>query len=589
MRKIAAELLVERLVDWNIDTVFGLPGDGINGLMEALRRHQDRIRFVLVHHEEAAAFMATGYAKSTGRIGVCLATSGPGGVHLLNGLYDAKLDHVPVLAITGMQETEVLGTYYQQEVHLEKLYENVAEYDHMITVPVQITTLVDIAIRTAYSRKTVSHITFPNDLQVADATANPWASVAPVRTPRTSPVNMPTAEIPPQNQLEEAAEVLNKGKKVAILAGAGSLHARDELLETADLLASPIVKPLPGKASVPDDNPFTTGGIGLLGTRPSEEVMEEIDTLLMVGTNFPYTSYLPKPGQAQVVQIEYSGERAGTRVPTKVPLVGDSAATLRALQPMLVRKTDRSFLTKAQSGMKAWRDKISSLEDSSRYPIQPQYLAGLINKMADDNAIFCIDTGTITAWAARHIDIKGDRKFYVSGNLATMAPGLPYVIAAQSAYPDRQCIAYVGDGGFAMLMAELMTASRYKLPIKVFINNNHEYGQILWEQMVLGYPEYGVRYDKPTDYAGWGAASIGFGVMVDKPDKLEEAVRDALNHPGPAIVDVHVNPDEPPMPPKVTYEQARNFGLAFERGESYRSSIAFTLFRDKIDEFRYKH
>ena len=588
MGKIASELLIERLIDWGVDTIFGLPGDGINGMMEGLRRHKDRIRFVLVHHEEAAAFMATGYAKSTGRLGVCLATSGPGGIHLLNGLYDAKLDHVPVLAITGMQETQLLGTSYQQEVHLEKLYENVAEYDVMVHVPVQIPALVDLAVRTAYARKTVSHITFPNDLQVADADTNPWSSVTPAYTPATAPVYLPPDGIPPHEELEKAAAILNKGKKVVILAGAGSLRARAELLATADLLASPIVKSLLGKTAVPDDHPLTTGGIGLLGTRPSEEAMEEADTLLMVGTNYPFTKYLPKAGQAQVVQIDYDAARAGARIPTQAPLVGDAASTLRALNPLLEQKEDRTFLQKAQAGMKDWREKVAALADPKREPIQPQYLMSVIDRLASDNAILCADSGTIATWAARHFTIKGDREFYLSGNLATMAPGLPYTIAAQWAHPGRQCIAFVGDGGFAMLMAELVTAARYELPIKVFINNNHEYGQILWEQMVLGYPEYGVRYNKAADYAAWGAASVGFGIRVEKPGELEEAVRKALEHPGPAVVDVLTNPNEPPMPPKVSYEQAKNFSLAFLRGEAHRSAIAVTLYEDKIDELRYK-
>jgi pyruvate dehydrogenase (quinone)/pyruvate oxidase len=586
MAKIAAELLVERLADWGIDTVFGLPGDGINGITEALRRHQDRVRFVLVHHEEAAAFMACGYAKVTGRVGVCLATSGPGGIHLLNGLYDAKLDHQPVLAITGMQETQLLGTGYQQEVHLEKLFQDVAGYEAMVHVPVQIPTLVDLALRHAIAHRTVSHITFPNDLQGADADANPWQAVAPARPPATAPVYIAPPGVPRAADLERAAAVLNAGERVVLLAGAGALRARAEVLAIADLLASPIVKTLSGKASVPDDHPLTTGGVGLLGTRPSEEAMEGADTLFMVGTNFPYTKHLPPPGNVRVVQIDIDAATVGNRIPTEVPLVGDAAASLQALLPLVHHKRDRSFLETAQAGMADWRKRMASLEDAGRDPIQPQYLMRVIDRHARDDAILSSDSGTIATWSARHFDIRGSRQYYLSGNLATMAPGLPYAIAAQWAHPDRQCIAFVGDGGFAMLMAEVLTAVRHQLPIKVFINNNAEYGQILWEQMVLGFPEYGVRHQGIADFASFAQANGALGLRVEHPADVEGAVIRALAHPGPAVVDVLTNPDEPPMPAKVTYEQAKGFAKAFLAGQPRKATIASTLFRDKIAEFK---
>jgi pyruvate dehydrogenase (quinone)/pyruvate oxidase len=586
MARIASELLIERLIDWGVDTVFGLPGDGINGIMEGLRRHQDRIRFVLVHHEEAAAFMATGYAKATGRLGVCLATSGPGGIHLLNGLYDAKLDHQPVLAITGMQETQLLGTGYQQEVHLEKLFEDVAAYDVMVHVPTQIPTLVDLAVRHALAHRTVSHITFPNDIQVADADANPWEPVAPARAPSTAPVYIAPPGIPRPADLERAAAVLNEGEDVIMLVGAGALGARAEVLAAAERLASPIVKTLPGKAVVPDDHPLTTGGVGLLGTKPSEEAMESAKTLFMVGTNFPYTKHLPPPGQVKVVQIDVSPELVGNRIPTDVPLVGDARETLAALLPLLRAKTDRGFLEKAQAGMEAWRSDMQALEDPERYPIAPQYLMGVIDRLADDDAILSADSGTIATWSARHWTIRGDRGFYLSGNLATMAPGLPYAIAHQWAYPDRQCIAFVGDGGFAMLMAEFETAVRYQLPIKVVVNNNGALGQILWEQMVLGYPEFGVRFQQYANYAPWAEACGALGVEVEKPGDLEAAVRTAFAHPGPALLDVRVNPDEPPMPGKVTRKQAVKFAEAFLKGQPHKATIATTLFRDKISELK---
>src|SRR5438067_5607267 len=386
MAKIASELLFERLADWGVDTVFGLPGDGINGIMEGLRRHQDRVRFVLVHHEEAAAFMATGYAKSTGRLGVCLATSGPGAIHLLNGLYDAKLDHVPVLAITGMQATSLLGTGFQQEVHLEALYTDVADYNAFVHVPVQIPALVDNAVRTALAHRTVSHLTFPVDLQEADAELKPYeGGLGTGRSPATSPTFLSPVVAPAADDLQRAAGVLNAGEKVAVLAGVGAVGATAELNAVAELLAAPIVKTLPGKAAVPDDHPLTTGGIGLLGTRPSEETIEGCDTLLMVGTNFPYTAYLPE--KARVVQIEVDPVRAGARIPTEVPLVGDAAATLRALVPLLAPKQDRRFLEAAQKGMADWRENLAALESAEREPIEPQYLARLLDRLAADDAI----------------------------------------------------------------------------------------------------------------------------------------------------------------------------------------------------------
>jgi pyruvate dehydrogenase (quinone)/pyruvate oxidase len=586
VKKIAAESLVERLVDWGVEVVFGIPGDGINGIMEALRRHQDKIRFFLVHHEEAAAFMACAYAKTTGRLGVCLATSGPGGIHLLNGLYDAKLDHMPVLAITGMQETQLLGTGYQQEVHLAKLFMDVAEYDEMVMVPAHVSTLVDNAVRHALAHRTVSHLTFPNDLQVAEADVNPWLEVAPARKPTTAPVYLAPPAAPRRADLERAVEILNAGEKIVMLVGAGALHARDEVLAVAAALGSPIVKTLPGKAVVPDDHPLTTGGVGLLGTRPSEDVMESCDTLFMVGTNFPYTKHLPPPGQCRTVQIDVSAVNVGNRMPTDAPVVGDAREGLAELLPMLHRRAEQPFLEQAQRGMDEWRADMAAREDAERDPIQPQYLMGVIDRYASDDAILTCDSGTIATWSARHWTIRGDRQYYLSGNLATMAPGLPYVNAVQYAFPGRQCITFIGDGGFAMLMAEFETACRYELPIKVFVCNNSSLGQILWEQMILGYPEFGVRFQHTANFAPWAEACGGRGVRVEHPGELEQAVKDALAFPGPALVDVLVNPEEPPLPGKVKYDQAKKFALAWMRGQPNKATMATTLFRDKITDLK---
>ncbi|HLI00373.1 MAG TPA: thiamine pyrophosphate-dependent enzyme [Acidimicrobiales bacterium] len=586
MAEIAAEVLINRLADWGVDTIFGLPGDGINGLMEGLRRCADRVKFVLVHHEEAAAFMASGYAKATGKLGVCLATSGPGAIHLLNGLYDAKLDHAPVLAITGMQETQMLGTGYQQEVATDKLFIDVAEYDQLVMVPAQLPTVVDLAIRNALARRTVSHLAIPNDVQVAEAGAAPFEAVGPAVMKPTAPVYLPAPGRPRQADLEAAAEVLTAGERPVMLVGAGALHARDEVLDVAERLGSPVIKTLPGKAVIPDDHPLSLGGIGLLGTKPAQEAMESCDTLFMVGTNFPYTKYLPEPGQARAVQIEADPTRAGARIAVEVPVVGDAKEGLAALAPLLDRRGDRGWLEGWQKEMADWRKQMAAVEQADSDPIQPQRLMRAVDRAASDDAILTCDSGTIATWAARHFDIRGDRRFFLSGNLATMAPGLPYAIGIQHAFPGRQVIAFIGDGGLAMLMAELATAARYELPVKVVVNNNAELGQIQWEQMVLGYPEFGIRFGKRNDFTSWAASCGLWAQRVDHADELDHAVGEALAHPGPALLDVSVNPDEPPMPGKVTYEQAKKFAKAFMSGQPRKATIATTLFKDKIRELR---
>ena len=587
MQETVGESLARRLVAWGVDTVFGLPGDGINGLMEGFRRLDKAVRFVLVHHEEAAAFMACGHAKVTGRLGVCCATSGPGAIHLLNGLYDAKLDHVPVLALTGMQETSVLGTRYQQEVHLDRLFSDVAAYNLMVTNPRQMPAVVDIAIRNALAKQSVVHLSFPNDIQIAPVEQDPYEHVSPARPPTSLPVFASRSLPPDAAQLRAAAQVLVTGSKVAMLVGKGALHARDEVLAVADALAAPIVKTLPGKAVVPDDHPLTTGGLGLLGTRASEKLMEDCDTLLMVGTSFPYTKHLPGPGQARVVQIDVDPALIGLRLPVEAPIVADARLALQALLPLLPGDSDRTFLGKYQSMMDDWRNDMHALEDASRDPVAPQYLMSCINAGAGDDAILTCDSGTIATWAARHWTIRGNRRFYLSGNLATMAPGLPYAIAAQHAFPNRQVIAFVGDGGFAMLMAEFLTAVRHDLPIKVIINNNNSYGQILWEQIILGFPEYAVRHREPAaDFAAWAVACGGYGKKVDKPAQVADAVRALLAHPGPGIVDCNVNPNEPPMPSTVNYEQAKHFTEAFLRGQPHKMSTLAAVARDKINQLR---
>jgi pyruvate dehydrogenase (quinone) len=494
---------------------------------------------------------------------------------------------VPVLAITGMQETSVLGTRYQQEVHLDRLYADVADYNLMVTNPQQLPGVVDLAVRNALAKRTVSHLTFPNDIQVAPASEDPYRHVSPGGPPHTSATLSLPALPPDEADVARAADVLNAGSKVAMLVGIGARHARAEVLAVAEALGSPIVKSLSGKMVVPDDHPLTTGGLGLLGTRPSEELMEECDTLLMVGTSFPYSKHLPEAGKARVAQIDADPSLVGLRLPTEAPVTADAKLGLQALLPRLARKQDRSFLEKYQRGMDKWRKDMTALQDPQRDPIAPQYLMGVIDRLAAADAILTCDSGTIATWAARHWTIRAGREFYLSGNLATMAAGLPYAIGMQHAFPGRQVIAFVGDGGFAMLMADFLTAVRYGLPIKVVIDNNNAYGQILWEQIVLGYPEYAVRHEPPeADFSTWARGCGAYGVKVTKPGDVETAVREALAHPGPALVDCDVNPNEPPMPGKIEYEQAKAFTEAFLRGEPHRVATLATIARDKISQFR---
>jgi pyruvate dehydrogenase (quinone)/pyruvate oxidase len=582
MSDTAADVLIETIHDWGVGVVFGLPGDGINAIMEALRTRQDRVRFVQVRHEESAAFMAGAYAKLTGRLGVCLATSGPGAVHLLNGLYDAKLDQAPVLAITGMPYHDLISTYTQQDVETDRLFADVAKYSARIMGATHVENVADLACRTALAYRGVTHIAFPVDLQEHE-----------VKRRRASKRNIPghtsdvfarSAQLPPEAELARAAEVLNAGRKVAILAGQGALHATDLLERTADTLAAPIAKALLGKAAVPDDSPYTTGPIGLLGTRPSQELMESCDTLLMVGTSFPYIEFLPKPGQARGVQIELDPMRIGLRFPVEVGLVGDSARTLAALLPRLERKRDRGFLEMAQAGMQGWNELMLERATRRDNPMKPQVVAWELGQRLRDDAIVACDSGTITTWWARHVRARRGQTHMVSGTLASMANGLPYAIAAQLAHPDRQCVAFVGDGGFSMLMAELVNCVRYRLPVKVVVVKNNTLGQIKWEQMVfLGNPEYGCEL-QPIDFAAVARACGASGFTVADAAECGRVMEEFLAVPGPAVLEAVVDPFEPPLPGKVTAEQARKFAQSLLRGEPNREKIAWTVLGDRVRE-----
>ena len=538
MRELVADLLVGRLVDWGVDTVFGLPADGEDGVAEAFWRRRDRIRLVRVHHEEAAGLMASGYAKATGRIGVCLATSGPGALRLLGGLYDAKLDHQPVLAVTESQEIRLLGTGFQHELQLEKVFDDVADYNVKVDVPLQVPAVVDIGIGHALARGTVSHITFPPGLEETAADPTILALLTPTGTPPTAPLLTAGPGVPPDADLRRAAEVLNQGSRVALLVGAGGLAAKAELRAVAERLASPIVKSLPGKAAVPDDDPLTTGCVGVLGTKPSEDALGGADTLLVVGTNFPWVRSMPDPGKVRAVQLATDLARmGGPAAGTGTALVGDAAETLRALLPLLQHKQDRGFLEAAQAGMKRWRERLHELEDQTRDPIQPQYLMRVVDRHAAADAILASDSGVVATWTARHFDVRGRRDYLLSANLATMAAGLPYAIAAQWAHPGRSCIAVTGSDGFARVMGELLTAIYHRLPVKVVVSNASALG----------------LQDSPNgpvgaDFASFAAANGALGLRVERAAEVERAVRRAFAHPGPALVDVLVNPEEQPRP-----------------------------------------
>ena len=580
--KTTSDVLVETLLEWGVDTVFGIPGDGINGIIEALRKARDRIRFIQVRHEEAAAFAACGYAKFTGRLGCCVATSGPGGIHLLNGLYDAKLDGVPVLAITGLQFHDLLHTETQQDVELDKLFIDVAKYNVRVMGPAHMESVAELACRTALAYHGVAHIAVPVDFQ-----SMPMERA--FRSERNRPHHVSGAwadgaHIPTDEALRRAADLLNAGRKPVILAGRGALGTHNELEEIAEILGAPIAKPILGKAAVPDDSPYCTGGVGLLGTRPSQEALEACDTLLIVGSSFPYIEFYPRPGQARAVQIDLDPVRIGLRYPVEIGLVGDSLRTLRRLAPLLDRNPNRAWLQQAQRGKTDWMALMEERGTRQDMPMKPQVVAHELGKRLADDAIIASDSGTVTTWIARHLQIRPRQMFSLSGNLATMACGLPYAIGAQVAYPERQVVAFVGDGGFTMLMGEIATAVKYKLPIKIVIVKNNSFGQIKWEQMVfLGNPEY-VCDLQPIDFAAFARACGAHGFTIERPEECGAVLDRALATPGPVVVEAVVDPHEPPTPPKIKAVQAAHLAEALARGTPHRGKIGWTILSDTVRE-----
>jgi pyruvate dehydrogenase (quinone) len=568
-----SDFLLERLHAWHVSRIYGFPGDGINGIMGALGRQED-IDFIQARHEELAAFMATAHAKFTGEIGVCLATSGPGAIHLLNGLYDARADHQPVLAIVGQQKRASLGGDYQQEVDLMSLFKDVAsEYVHMATTPEQIRHLVDRAVRIALEHRTVTCLIIPNDVQELDAVPVPPRKHGTVH----SGIGLARhSVVPDEASLRRAAGILNEGRKVAILAGAGALHATDELIAVAELLGAGIAKALLGKAAVPDDLPFVTGSIGLLGTKPSWDLMTGCDTFLMVGSAFPYSEFLPEEGQARGVQIDIDGRMLSLRYPMEINLVGDSKATLAALVPFLKRKPDRAWRGEIEANVERWWRVLEKRAMNDANPINPQRVFWELSPRLPANCIISADSGSTANWYARDLRMRRGMMASLSGGLATMGPAVPYAIAAKFTHPNRPAIALAGDGAMQMNgINGLITIAKYwkrwsDPRLVVMVLNNGDLNQVTWEQRVMeGDPKYAASQDVPAfDYAAFaGLLGLG-GIRVERPDQIGAAWDTALNASRPTVIDILTDPNVPPLPPHISMQQARDYVKALLKGDA---------------------
>jgi pyruvate dehydrogenase (quinone) len=584
------DYLLERLRSWGVDKVFAYPGDGINGILAAWGRADNQPKFIQARHEEMAAFSAVGYAKFTGQVGVCMATSGPGAIHLLNGLYDAKLDHVPVVAIVGQTSRSAMGGSYQQEVDLLSLFKDVAsEYVQMVTVPEQLPGVLDRAIRVALAERAPTAIIIPSDVQELEYSAPTHAFKM---VPSSLGIDWPTA-VPGDDALGRAAEILNAGGKVAILAGSGARGARAELEQVAELLGAGVAKPLLGKDVLSDELPYVTGSIGLLGTRPSYELMQDCDTLLTVGSSFPYTQFLPAFDQARAVQIDIDGKYIGMRYPYEVNLVGDAAATLRALIPLLRRKEDRSWREDIEAKVTRWWEVMAAEAMVEADPINPMRLFHEFSTRLPANAIVAADSGSSANWYARQLKFRGDVRGSLSGNLATMGPGVPYGIGAKFGHPDRPVIVFEGDGAMQMNgLAELITVKHYwrewadpRLIIAVL--HNDDLNQVTWEMRAMeGAPKFAESQTLPdVDYAAF-AASLGLlGINVDKPEDVGPAWDQALAADRPTLLDVRVDPSIPPIPPHATFEQAKDAAKAILKGDEDRRSVILEGVKTKVQEF----
>jgi pyruvate dehydrogenase (quinone) len=589
MSETVGDFLLARLArEWGVKRIYGYPGDGINGVVVAFGHEGPRPDFVQVRHEEMAALMACGHAKFSGEAGVCLATSGPGAIHLLNGLYDAMLDHQPVVAIVGQQARAALGGSYQQEVDLQTLFKDVAhEYVHMATEASQVRHLVDRAMRIALAERTPTCVILPNDLQREEAVAVPPRKHGTVRS---GPGYEPPQTAPSQEQLTRAADVLNTGEQVAMLVGAGALGAGEEVIEVADVLGAGIAKALLGKAALSDDLPFVTGPIGLLGTEPSWNLMQECDTLLMVGSSFPYAEFLPPEGLARGVQIDIDGRMLGIRYPMEVNLVGDSATTLRALRRLLVRKDDRSWREAVEADVRKWWQTIEKRALKPADPVNPQLVVHELSKRLPDRAIVTADSGSVANWYARDLRLRPGMQASLSGTLATMGAGVPYAIAAKFAHPDRPVIALMGDGAMQMNgLAELITIAKYRerwsdQRLIVLVLNNRDLNQVTWEQRVMmGEPKFTESQELPdAPYAQW-AEMLGLkGIRTDDPDAVGSCWDEALASERPVVLEVVTDPEVPPLPPHITLEQARNFTAAVLKGDPGARRFIGQALRQKL-------
>ncbi len=586
-----AGFLLDRLSDWGIRRIYGFPGDGINGILGAFHGREEELEFIQTRHEEIAAFAACAHAKVTGEVGVCLATSGPGAIHLLNGLYDAKLDHQPVVAIVGQQARMALGSNFQQEVDLPVLFKDVAgAFVQQCNVPAQMPLLIDRALRVAKATRSPTCIIIPNDVQEAEYEAPPRAHGAAHSS--SEGFGRPVVT-PDPGLLQQAADVLNAGEKVAILIGQGAKRAAAQVEALANTLGAGVAKALNGRAALSDELPYVTGSIGLLGTKPSNDMIEGCDTFLMIGSSFPYSEWLPEVGQARGVQIDIDGSLIGMRYPMEVNLVGDAAATIDALMPLLTRKPHGSWREGIESGVRRWWEILDDRATQSADPINPQLVFHELSKHLPDRAILTADSGSSTNWWARHLRMRSGMDAILSGTLATMCPAIPYALAAKLAHPDRPVIASLGDGAFQMLgMNALIDIAKYQdrwsdPRLVVCVLHNNDLNQVTWEQRVMaGDPKLKVSQVLPDfDYAGF-ARLIGLeGIRVDRPEDVGPAWEQALAAGRPALIEMVTDPEVPPLPPHIRFDQAKGIAQAMLSGEPEAPKIMRESFKGKLAEF----
>lgn len=591
MAKMTSDFFIERLKAWGVTRIYGYPGDGINGVLGALQRANkagDGIEFIQVRHEEMAAFMAAGHAKFTGELGVCLSTGGPGATHLLTGLYDAKMDHVPVLAIAGQAEVTARGASYQQELNLDRVFADVANFVQEVASPSQVRHLVDRGVRIAVAQNGVTVLVLPKDIQ-----EEPWQDLPHVHGfTHSGPGYQRPKVVPYQQDLQRAADILNAGKKVAILVGAGARGAALEVVQLANVLGAGVAKALLGKDVLADDAPFITGSIGLLGTKPSYDMMMNCDTLLMIGTGFPWTEFLPKEGQARAVQVDIDPAMLGLRYPVEVNLHGDSAETLRELLPLLEHKDDRSWQEEIARGVKEWWQTLGERAMASAKPVNPQRVVWEMSPLLPDDAIVTSDSGSCANWFARDYKVKQGQRASLSGGLACMGAAVPYAIAAKFAYPTKTVVALVGDGAMQMNnMAELITIQKYwqgwsdpRLIVCVF--NNQDLNQVTWEQRVMeGNPRFEATQDIPdVGYARF-AESLGLkGIFVDDPERLQSAWQEALAADRPVVLEVKTDPEVAPLPPHITLKQAKAFMASMAKGDRSAGKVLADTASQLINE-----